>query len=102
MVHSLLDSFIRSFTRSFAPSLTPPVVCWLQLACETIIAIASTEQHAQKIGQYGGVQDVLIALRDNVNDVDIAEQACRALFSLTVCGQWCTHIQELEEEERGS
>ena len=42
------------------------------------------EDAAGRIGEAGGVQDVLASLRDNIDNAAIAQAACGALWSLAV------------------
>eukprot|EP00052_Salpingoeca_macrocollata_P000060 m.18503 g.18503 ORF g.18503 m.18503 type:complete len:635 (-) comp10094_c0_seq1:49-1953(-) len=53
--------------------------------CGLLWAMSAHEACAAEIGKMGGVQDVLSALRDNVDNEDIAQACCGALWSLSVC-----------------
>ena len=50
--------------------------------------MASSEEAAELIGKLGGVQDILSALRDNIDHLAIATEACTAIWSLTVFRKW--------------
>ena len=70
----------------FAMRSHPGSVDLLKEACALLWTISVNEESAMVIGEEGGVQDVLATLRDNLDNGDIAQACCGALWSLAVCG----------------
>ncbi|EDQ92536.1 uncharacterized protein MONBRDRAFT_30913 [Monosiga brevicollis MX1] len=55
-----------------------------QVACQLITVMATEENSAKLLGEQGAVQDVLAAIRDNIDSASLAKDGCLALWSLSL------------------
>ncbi len=63
------------------------VCCFfLNLPCINLLLLF-TEEAAGVIGNRGGIQDILAAMRSFPNDADVCANCCAALSCLTISGK---------------
>ena len=81
-----LQKFSLSKFPAIRYSLSSPLIISLSLSLSSPLP-PSAESAAEILGEVGGVQDILAAMRSFPNNLEVVSNGCTALWSLSVIGQ---------------